>query len=169
MRRLRSSVRCSMRLMPGSSARSLTAVRTLSTRSAMMGGLAGFDLCSRFGVGSVRNGIEDGGERRVAYRKTGGGRHEVEFAGGCDGKRLRGWFRHLLQSHRRQVIFGSFFGGGRGDGVLVVLSDERRNGRCGLHLGDLLLLFLLVGRANLVLHLHAELVGGAAELGHEFA
>src|SRR5271156_791856 len=100
MRRLRSSVRCSMRLMPGSSARSLTALRTLSTRSAM-GGLAGFDLCSRFGV--VRNAVEDGGERRVTYGKTCGGRHEVEFARGCDGERLWGRLRQLHKGHRRRV------------------------------------------------------------------
>src|ERR1700722_6405807 len=97
MRRLRSSVRCSIRLMPGRSARSLTAARTLSTRSAMVGRLAGCDLCCGWlRVGEVGDGIEDGRERRVAYGKAGRGRHEVEFAGGRDGKWLRAWFQDLF-------------------------------------------------------------------------
>ena len=53
-------------------------------------------------------------------------------------------------------VFG-FSGDGRGD-------------RCGgFHGGDLLPLLGLLGDAELVFHLHAEFVGGAAELGHEFA
>ena len=42
-------------------------------------------------------------------------------------------------------------------------------GSGGFHGGDLLLLLGLLGDAELVFHLHAELVGGAAELAHELA
>src|ERR1700677_5128208 len=115
MRRLRSSVRCSIRLMPGSSARSLTAARTLSTRSAMVGGLGRFDLCFLLGVGNLRDGIEYGGERRVAYGKAGRGRHEFEIAGGCDGKRLGDRFRDLFCG---RTVFGCSFVAGCGDRVL---------------------------------------------------
>ena len=38
---------------------------------------------------------------------------------------------------------------------------------CSLHGGDLLLLLGLLGDAKLLLHLHAELVGGTAELAHQ--
>lgn len=40
---------------------------------------------------------------------------------------------------------------------------------CGLHGSDFFLLLLLVGDAEFFFHLHAELVGGAPELGHELA
>src|ERR1700678_304809 len=94
MSRLRSSVRCSIRLIPGSSARSETAARTLSTRSAMVGGLVScYIRCGWLGVGNMGNGGEDRRERRVAYRKAGRGRHEIEFAGGCDGDGLGSWRR----------------------------------------------------------------------------
>src|SRR5271170_8339419 len=89
MRRLRSSVRCSMRLIPGSSARSETAARTLSTRSAMVGGLAGCYLGyfggMRLGLGDLGDGVEHGSKRGVADGKAGGGWHEIEVAGGGNG------------------------------------------------------------------------------------
>ncbi len=44
-----------------------------------------------------------------------------------------------------------------------------RDGRGGLHGGDLLLLLGLLGDAQLLFHLEAELVGGAAELAHQLA
>ena len=59
----------------------------------------------------------------------------------------RGWFQR----------FGGGFWKGRG------------YGSGGFHGGDLLLLFRLVGDAELFLHLHAEFVGGAAKFAHEFA
>ena len=46
---------------------------------------------------------------------------------------------------------------------------SRGYGGGGLHGGDLFLLLGLFGDAELFFHLHAELVGGAAELGHELA
>src|SRR5258708_4245481 len=108
-----------MRLMPGSSARSETAARTESTRSAMKGGLSGrngFRVGGRsavfVGIGCVGDGVEDGGERGVAYRETGGGRHEIEVAGGRDGEGVGGG-RVILNR-----IVGDRVIGGRGDGVL---------------------------------------------------
>ena len=59
------------------------------------------------------------------------------------------------------------------DGGAMVFSravgDGRGDGSGGFHGGDLLLLLGLFGHAQLVFHLHAELVGGAAELAHELA
>src|SRR5258705_12820187 len=86
--RLRSSVRCSIRLMPGSSARSVTALRALSiwSKSSTLRGLAGRDFRREvLRGGIVRDGVEDGGECRVADRKPGGGRHKIQVAGGGDG------------------------------------------------------------------------------------
>src|ERR1700733_11667591 len=91
MRRLRSSVRCSMRLMPGSSARSVTAFLALSMESisATLGGLAVCVLGFRgFVVRVVWNGVEHRRERGVAYGKTGGWWHKVQVAGGGDRQRF---------------------------------------------------------------------------------
>ena len=43
------------------------------------------------------------------------------------------------------------------------------DGRGGLHGGDLLLALGLLGEAQLLFHLHLELVGGAAELADPLA
>ena len=56
-----------------------------------------------------------------------------------------------------------------GDGVLGAVGDGGRDRSGGFHGGDFFPLLLLVGDAELFFHLHAELVGGAAELGHELA
>ena len=115
----------------------------------------------------VWDGVEHRGERGVADWKAGGRWHEIEIAGGGDGQWLGGRFGGLRLLVR--VANEELFGDGRGDGVLRAVGDGRRDGSGGLHGGDLLPLLLLVGDAELLFHLHAELVGGAPELGHEFA
>src|ERR1700734_292094 len=149
MRRLRSSVRCSMRLMPGSSARSVTALRALSmeSRSATLGGLAVCVLgCDGIVFGIVRNRFEYRRERGVAYGKAGGGWHKIQVAGCGDGERFR-----LLRSQVRMLVMELFNAGAeRGDGVLAAVGDGRciynRSywGIC-LHRGDLFPLLFLVG------------------------
>ena len=47
--------------------------------------------------------------------------------------------------------------------------ERRRDGRGGLHRGDLLLAIGLFGDPEFLVHLHLELVGGAAELAHPLA
>src|SRR6266851_8978211 len=168
--RLRSSVRCSIRLMPGSSARSVTALRALSilSRSATLGDLGGCDFrCSCCTIGIVRDGVENGGECGVADRKAGGRWHEIQVAGGGDGKRFCCRFsdgRLLVR-----VAYEELFGNGRGDGVLASVSDRRRDRSGGFHGGNFFPLLLLVGYTEFLFHLHAELVGGAAKLRHELA
>src|SRR5580692_12701282 len=125
MRRLRSSVRCSMRLMPGSSARSVTAFLALSmgSRSTTPGGLAVCVLgLGGFVLRVVRNGVEHGRERGVAYGKAGGWWHKVQVAGAGDRQRL--WF---LCSQVRMLIVKFFNAGARrGDCVLAAVGNHRR-------------------------------------------
>src|SRR5580765_4836115 len=102
MMRVRSSPRCSMRVMPGSSARSVTAARARSTRSSMDGGLAwgidgvvgcvggvaaggigvnvilGFDVDVFVGIGELTLDVGFG----AGHRKASGRRHKVEVPGG---------------------------------------------------------------------------------------
>src|SRR5580704_4570267 len=96
-RRLRSSSRCSIRLMPGSSARSTTALRARSTgsKSAMEG--LGFQLAFMGGgviVRRCRDGVGGIRRRGCGNGETGGGREDAEVAGGRDGGRrgVRLWF-----------------------------------------------------------------------------
>src|SRR5271154_3478133 len=175
MRRFRGSGRCSLRVIPGGSARSETAARTLSTRSAMVGGLAGCYLGyfggMRLGLGDLGDGVEHGSERGVADGKAGGGWHEIEIAGGGDGQRLgrrlsRRRFNGRRFAGRRfglgllvRVAYEKLFSGGRRDGVLGSVGDRRCDWSGGLHRGDFLSLLLLVGDAELFFHLPAELVG----------
>src|ERR1700733_6954187 len=170
MRRLRSSVRCSIRLMPGSSARSVTALRALSigSRSATLGGLAGCNFVRSYcGIEVVWDRIENRGESGVADGKTGRGWHEIEVAGGCNGQRLGRRFREQLLFVR--VAFKVVFGDWGGNGVFGAVGDRWGGGSRRFHGSDFFSLLLLVGDAQLFFHLHAKLVGGAAELGHELA
>src|SRR5260370_14706461 len=113
MRRLRSSPRCSSRRMPGSSARSVMAARTLSTISAMQGSLGRAVVCGWFrrmavgsllqgvlvggagglcrgcfGIRNVGNGVEGVRHRGAGHWETGGGRHQVQIARGGDWQRF---------------------------------------------------------------------------------
>ncbi len=54
-------------------------------------------------------------------------------------------------------------------GVLGDFGQCWSDGRGGLHGLDLFLLLGLLGSAELVFHLEAELVGGTAKLGHQLA
>ena len=67
------------------------------------------------------------------------------------------------------MTYEELFSGGSGDGILRAVGDGRGDWRCGFHGGDFFLLFFLLGDAQLFLHLHAELVGGAAEFAHQLA
>ena len=78
-------------------------------------------------------------------------------------RRVASWARRATS--RAGVVSGAAAGGGvRARGCL-----ERGDGCGGFDGGDLLLLLGLLGDAELFFHLSAELVGGAAELGHELA
>src|ERR1700745_3689474 len=91
MSRLRSSVRCSMRLIPGSSAPSFTALRALSigSRSDTLVSLAGGGFrCIYCRIGIVWDGVENGRECGVADRQAGCGWHKIQVAGGGDGQGL---------------------------------------------------------------------------------
>ena len=66
-------------------------------------------------------------------------------------------------------LVGGFACGRGGGGFGGRFRKGRGYGSGGFHGGDFLLLVGLFGDAELVLHLHAELVGGAAELAHELA
>ena len=67
------------------------------------------------------------------------------------------------------MIFDELFGHGRCNRILCNPCDGRRHRRSRLHGSNLLPLLLLVRDSELVFHLHAKLVGGAAELTHQLA
>src|ERR1700733_1672820 len=142
MMRLRSSSRCSRRLMPGNSALSVTAVRARSTMSVMMG-----DCLLRLTIEAVARQF-----RMVT-------RDRFEFR--CflmDWDHPRRW---AIRAHCSPVAWrpngqriGSRFGG--------CCWDNRRG--C-----DLLLAIGHLGCAKFFLNLHFELVAGAPEFEHQLA
>src|SRR5271154_701732 len=150
MSRVRSSVRCSIRLMPGSSARSVTALRarSMGSRSATLSGLDRGGLCGVcFGGGIVGDGLENGRERGVADWKASGGWHKVEIARGGDGQRLGSGVRLRLLV---RVAYEELFGfrrdcGRRRDRVLGAVGNRGRLGSGGFHSCDFFSLLLLIG------------------------
>ncbi len=130
--------------------------------------VSGGGVCCQFGLGAVGDGVQDRGKRGglgavdgPGRWETSGRRHDAELAFGGDGERRGGGRCCFRVAEVRN-------GGGVGDlGCGFGEGGRKRGG--GFHGSDLLLLLGLVGYAELIFHLHAELVGGAAELGHELA
>src|ERR1700728_2069415 len=175
MMRRRSSARCSSRLMPGSSARSVIAARARSTRSTMSDGLAGGDgfngLCW---MGAVAVGAQIDVGR---------------IAGGFRGRRNRGWriVRDLRRGWRHRRRTWGWIGRIDGSRVGSAGADWRTRGRrqnlwscflrcrgirwqcrfVGLRLSLLLCQLLaplfILHVAQLVLNLKLELIAGAAK------
>src|SRR5215813_8484847 len=164
--RRRSSSRCSRRLMPGSSARSETAVRARSKRSTMVnrGLLAfrGFRARSVYGFACgllffddcfLVSGI-DFGHREIlivgpfggAYRLSGAGRHD-------------GWLFLSCRFGGRRRCGRSF---GRELRASVCLSFRCRR-------FQLFLPLLLLHRPQFLVDRHLEFVACAAELGQQLA
>src|SRR6185312_8365147 len=130
IRRLRSSARCSIRLMPGSSARSVTAERARSTKSAMKGGLGYVVRRGLIGsllwfgcTGDGGKGLRDGG---TGYGKASGRRHEMKVARGGDGQRFGGGLWSRLGSGFRDRPgegFGGFLVAMRGPVTPVLVAE----------------------------------------------
>src|SRR5207244_2932454 len=68
-----------------------------------------------------------------------------------------------------RVAYEELFGSWRRDGVVGLVGDRWGDRGSRFHGGDLFPLLLLIGDTEFLFHLHAELVGGAAELGHQLA
>ncbi len=128
------------------------------------------------------DGIEDAGEGGGAGGgEAGGGGHHVEVAVGGDGEWGRCGFRGGVGDEvvhcGVDAVFGGrngIFKGGFGAEVGVfgfgdVLCGDGGDGGGGFHGDDFFLLFGLLGEAELVFHLDAELGGGSAEFSHELA
>src|ERR1700760_2501267 len=169
--RRRSSSRCSRRLMPGSSARSVTAARARPTRLSLLASamvdrglltFRGFRARSVYGFARgllffhcfLVAGIELCNQQILVVGPFGGA-DRLSCAGRLD--------RRCHDRLRR----GSRFRRGYSWRCL------RRELRCflGLHLGgfELLLALLLFHHAQLFIDLHFEVVAGAAELGQQLA
>src|SRR5580704_4598178 len=109
MSRLRSSSRCSIKVMPGSSARSVTAARTRSMGSSAMGGGLGIVVCGR-GVRRLGDGIEEAAQGAgTGDGQAGFGRQQVQVAVGGYGE----WLWHGLDG-----------AGGVGDALALGLGGD---------------------------------------------
>jgi hypothetical protein len=183
--RLRSSSRCSIRLMPGSSARSETALRARSR--ACRNQPCRVSVSSSHSWAGTASGALAGDELGMGRPVDGGmmlRSPEVAMGTGAGSRfgraAVRGLGRGVCEdsSAGNRVADSAAEAGGLLLAARACSSPRARTPRrcdCrgwrrgGFDGGDLLLAVGLLGDAELLLHLRAELVGGAAEIGHQLA
>ena len=153
------------------------AARSMGSRSATLGGLGGRDLRRRTAVwigGRDRgDGVETGeSEELLTGRPVEGGMRlrspEVAMGSGSDGSTVT-LTRLLLSAARADGRRGTRSVAGAAMVFSVPSAMAGVTGAAASMAAIFFLLLRLVGDAELFFHLHAELVGGAAELGHELA